>query len=186
MEISFHSLKEDNLSLLHRWFQEPTIKNWYAFGKCFSLDDIKKKYLPRIQGKDNTPSYIANLNKKPVGFIQYYALSDHLPSGITALNNKLFEIGAPDKICGIDIFIADSQFRGVGHGKRIINQFIDDFLSSNFNWAVVDPAKNNLNAIRCYEKSGFRITDYSNANTNIIMIRNLICGIPCAGESPSE
>lgn len=186
MEISFHSLKEDDLSLLHSWFQEPTIKNWYAFGKCFSLDDIKKKYLPRIQGKDKTPSYIVNLHNKSIGFIQYYALSDHLPSGITDQNSKLFEIAKPEKICGIDIFIADSKWRGVGLGKQIMNQFIDEFLLSRFDWVIVDPSANNINAIRCYEKNGFKITGYSETNDHITMLRNLIMKTSCSGGGPDE
>ena len=186
MEIRFRSLKEDDLSLLHSWFQEPTIKEWYARGIHFSLDDIKNKYLPRIQGKDNTPSYIVSLDNKPIGFIQYYALSDHLPSGITDQNNKLLEKGMPDKICGIDVFIADSKYRGVGLGKQIINQFIQEFLLSKFDWAVVDPSANNINAIRCYEKNGFKITEYSETNDHIIMLRNLIMKTSGSGAGPNE
>jgi len=169
--IHFNPLSADHLSLLHRWFQEPVIKKWYAREIHYSLDDIKNKYLPRIQGTDSTPSYIVSLNGAPVGFIQYYALSDHLPSGINDLSNKLFEINAPDEICGIDIFIADGKYRGIGLGKQIISQFIQEFLHSNFKGAVVDPLSNNINAIHCYEKSGFKITAYSEKSDYIILMK---------------
>jgi len=43
----FKPLRENDLELLHHWFQEETIKQSYARGRSFTLEDIKNKYLPQ-------------------------------------------------------------------------------------------------------------------------------------------
>lgn len=54
----FKPLHENDLVLLHQWFQEPTIHQWYARRKHWSLEEIKEKYEPRILGKEYVPSFI--------------------------------------------------------------------------------------------------------------------------------
>ncbi|MFI4955529.1 MAG: phosphotransferase, partial [Gammaproteobacteria bacterium] len=58
-------------------------------------------------------------------------------------------------------------------GVKIINQFIEDFLT-NFSAAVVDPQTLNINAIRCYEKSGFMKTSFSEDSNYLVMVKQLI------------
>ena len=72
--IEFKTLHKDDLQLLYRWFQEPTINQYYARGQTWSLKDIGVKYLPRLTGHDNVPSFIIYSDNKPKGFIQYYCL----------------------------------------------------------------------------------------------------------------
>ena len=86
--IEFKPLHKDDLQLLYRWFQEPTINQYYARGQTWSLKDIGVKYLPRLAGHDNVPSFIIYSDNKPIGFIQYYCLSEHYPEGI---NNALLD-----------------------------------------------------------------------------------------------
>lgn len=170
--LQFEPLQEQHLLLLHHWFHEPLVKKCYVRDRHFSLNDIKEKYLPRIQGKDNTHSYIVHLNNKCIGFIQYYTLSDHLPEGITN-NSVLFDLSLPQNICGLDFFIADKDCRGRGYGTQIILEFIKRFLNSIFEYVIVDPEKNNTRAIHCYEKCGFEATYYSQSINHIIMVKPL-------------
>ena len=51
--IEFKPLHKDDLRLLYRWFQEPTINQQYARGQTWSLKDIEIKYFPRLNGYDN-------------------------------------------------------------------------------------------------------------------------------------
>lgn len=167
---NFIPLKQEHLPLLHEWFQEPIVKKWYAREIEFDLDDIKDKYLPRLQDNTDIPSYLIQLDDTLIGFIQYYSLRDHLPDGITHFTNDLFKINRPDEIAGIDLFIANSDYRNKKLGVKIINEFCKT-IAKKFAIVVVDPTLENQAAIRCYEKCGFKLTDFSESDVNVIMTR---------------
>ena len=95
--IYFKPLHEDDLQLLYQWFQEPTINQLYARGQAWSFKDIENKYLPRLTGHDNVPSFIIYSDHKPIGFIQYYCLSEHYPEGIQQ-ESPLFKSYHPNQI----------------------------------------------------------------------------------------
>ncbi|KTD03474.1 GNAT family N-acetyltransferase [Fluoribacter gormanii] len=168
----FKALNESDLILLYHWFQEPTIKQWYARGQSWSFDDIKQKYLPRILGKDNVPSFIIYIDALPLGFIQYYCLNDYLPEGIWHKNHRMFQDYHSNKIAGIDLFIAPSNQRGKGLGKQILDLFITE-LPNSICAILVDPEIHNHQAIRCYEKAGFKRTDYSEDKAYLILLKHL-------------
>lgn len=165
----FKPLTIVNLDQLHHWFQEPLIKQLYAKNQTWTLNDIIHKYQPRINGKENIPSFIVEINSHPIGFIQYYNLQEYLPDGIEH-NNPLFKNHHPSDIAGIDMFIAEQKNRSNGLGAQIINQFISEFLM-RYRLIVVDPERNNLQAIRCYEKSGFIATEFSSDEAHLLLIK---------------
>lgn len=70
---------------------------------------------------------------------------------------------------GMDLFIADNHNRGKGLGIQIIHQFITEFLS-NYKAMVIDPERQNEQAIRCYKKSGFQMTNFSTDKHHCILI----------------
>ena len=157
---------------MYDWFQDATIKASYARGQLFSLADIKEKYLPRILGKDNIPSYIIKDNQRSIGFIQCYLLTEHLPEGIMSHNSPLFHQYLADEIAGIDCFIAHPENRGKGLGPQLIQQFIDDFLM-HFRAIMVDPDTHNQQAIKCYVKAGFKEMTFSENPEHLVMIKKL-------------
>jgi aminoglycoside 6'-N-acetyltransferase len=161
-----------DLNQLHQWFQEPTIKYWYARDKNWSFNDIKEKYTPRVLGKECVPSFIVCIDKAPVGFIQYYSLTKSLPEGIGSHNSLLFQQYNAKDLVGIDMFIAEEKWRGKGVGIELIKQFISQHLTC-FTAIIVDPNINNQQAIRCYEKAGFKQTELSQDPNYLIMIRLL-------------
>ena len=169
--IDFRALCKDDLPLLYSWFQEPTINQLYARSQTWSLKDIENKYLPRLTGHDNVPSFIIYSGNKPLGFIQYYCLSEHYPEGIQK-ESSLFKSYHPNQIAGIDLFIATLENRGQGLGVVIINQFINKFLS-HFRLVVVDPNHDNIQAIRCYKKAGFKESNYSEISNYLLMIKTI-------------
>ncbi|WP_454782569.1 GNAT family N-acetyltransferase [Legionella sp. WA2022007384] len=169
----FKPLTENDLMLLYHWFQEPVINQWYARGQSWSFENIKQKYLPRILGKDNVPSFIIYIDEVPLGFIQYYRLSDHVPEGICHNNHPLFDCYPPHKLAGIDLFIAPSNQRGKGLGKQILDSFITE-LPNSICAVLVDPEIHNHHAISCYEKSGFKRTDYSEDKAYLILIKPIL------------
>lgn len=173
MKLSFKPLTMENLEHLHHWFQDPVIKQLYARNQTWSLNDIINKYQPRIAGLENTPSFIIKMENHLIGFIQYYHLQEgSLPEGVNDFRNPLFDKYHPSEIAGIDLFIAENINRSKGYGSRIINQFISEFLIS-YRLIVVDPERNNLQAIRCYEKSGFAMTTFSSDEAHLLLIKEI-------------
>lgn len=168
----FKPLKQDDLTLLYQWFQEPTINHWYAKEINWSQDEIKKKYEPRLLGHEPVPSFIVSQDNTPLGFIQYYALTDCLPDGIDDYNHPIFKQYQPKDLAGIDLFIASSTVRGKGLGALLINQFIVRFLTQ-FKAIIVDPNINNINAINCFKKAGFTETNYRQDSNHLVMIKPL-------------
>lgn len=170
--LHFKILDETDLILLYQWFEEPTINQWYAKGRSWSFEDIKKKYLPRILGKEKIPSFIIYIEDIPLGYIQYYSLSDYFPEGIMHSNHFLFHLYRPDELVGIDLFIAFKDKRGKGLGVHILNNFLRK-LPSNIHAVILDPESHNQPAICCYEKAGFKCTDYSEDETHVLLIKTL-------------
>jgi len=52
----------------------------------------------------------------------------------------------------------------------MINGFITEFLM-NFKAIIVDPNKSNVSAIRCYEKAGFKTSDFSEDHHYVLMLK---------------
>lgn len=170
--LQFRRLGEKDLNLLYDWFTEPTINQMYARNQTWSLENIQKKYLPRILGQEDVPSFIIFKNNNPIGFIQYYCLTVSLPEGIEGYNNPLFKEYIPSQLAGIDLFIARANDRGKGLGGSIMNQFISEYLTQ-FRAILVDPNSNNNRAIRCYEKAGFVESTFSQDANYILMLKEM-------------
>jgi aminoglycoside 6'-N-acetyltransferase len=101
--ITFKSLTQDDLSLLHTWFQKPNVKHWYARGEDYTLDMIKEKYLPRILNPDLIQNFIVHANNIPIGYIQLYCVNRFLPDGVADYTHSLFENYNPNEIAGIEL-----------------------------------------------------------------------------------
>lgn len=172
MTFNFKPLAIEDLNLLHQWFQEPVIHHLYGRNQTWSTIAIEHKYKPRIMGQEFIPSFLIIHNQFPIGFIQYYCLSEHLPEGIKDQSNPLFAQYSAEQIAGIDLFIAHHTKRSKGLGTQIIQQFIETFLT-NYACIVVDPEKSNHQAIRCYEKCGFIKTEFSTDTKHCVLMRDL-------------
>lgn len=62
----------------------------------------------------------------------------------------------PGTFC-MDLFLADPNDLNKGHGTQIVKAF-SEYIFQHFHARkiLIDPAKTNLRAIRCYEKAGFK------------------------------
>ncbi len=168
----FKPLCEDDFDLLYHWFQEPIINQWYARGKNWSYEDIKQKYLSRIQGKDNIPSFIIYKKECAIGFIQYYFLTEHFPEGIQDFSYPLFKSYQANELVGLDLFVAEQDNRGKGWGEQILSCFILE-LPINIRAIIVDPDSSNQQAICCYIKTGFQATNYSENKDHLLLLKSL-------------
>jgi aminoglycoside 6'-N-acetyltransferase len=169
-QISFTPLCEDDLELLHKWFQVPHIKKWYARGETYSLETIREQYLPRIQAPASIPNFIIKLDEYPVGYIQMYRLTYSLPEGVDNYDHSLFSLYKPEEMAGIDLFIADENILRKGISSEILNKFIDEFIAGKFKATIVDPVKINATAISFFEKNGFKVFPSSAYGNYLLMM----------------
>lgn len=89
-------------------------------------DAAREKYLPQIAGRDAARPYLAYCNGKPVGYIQYY-------------------------------LAAEGERLGQGLGTAMASAFVAFLLQDPAMTEIrVNPRPDNLRAIRCYAKAGFR------------------------------
>jgi GNAT superfamily N-acetyltransferase len=169
--ITFKKLQETDVVLLHQWFQIPHVLKWYAREKAYTFKEIQEKYLPRI--KDATvPSYIVYDEDKPVGYIQFYQVEYHFPEGIKNNHHPLFDEFNPAELAGIDLFIADENHLRMGYSSNVLKAFINKYMKNNFKAVLVDPDKNNITAIKFFEKNGFKHI-LSQDEQHHLMIKNI-------------
>lgn len=167
--INFKLLTENDLPLLHAWFQKPHIQQWYARGESYTLDMIKEKYLPRILHPESIPNFIVYADDTPIGYIQLYSVKDSLPDGVTDYNHPLFDNFKPNEIAGIDMFIADENYLKKGYATLTLTHFIKEHIQNKFTLLVTDPLKSNKNAIQFFEKNGFKKFKHNNNTKNELM-----------------
>jgi RimJ/RimL family protein N-acetyltransferase len=163
--ISFKPLAEDDLLLLHQWFQMPHVFQWYARGNKYTLDMIREKYLPRIKQPENISSFIIYIHNHAVGYIHFYSVNKHLPDGVNGYDHALFKKYKPEQIAGIDIFIADGKYLNRGYGSKALSQFINKYVKEKFQALVSDSLKSNRRAILFFKRNGFEsLLDEKNEN----------------------
>jgi RimJ/RimL family protein N-acetyltransferase len=148
LQISFRPLALDDLELLQRWLNNDFVARWWPGWP--SLEQVRAKYAPRIEGTDPTKCFIIELDGLPTGFIQCYravADSPHL--------RALFD--EPEETAGIDLFLGDRAHAYHGLGPRVIRDFLRRvvFAGPPTRRCIIDPAHNNFAAIRAYKKVGF-------------------------------
>ncbi|MBQ2873342.1 MAG: GNAT family N-acetyltransferase [Bacilli bacterium] len=157
--ITLRRLKDNNedYKLLEKWYQQKEIYTHFEQRKL-NLEEIKSKYYPRTLDNSSISVYMIEYKNIPVGIIQYQSINND--------NKVLYKIDS-DNCYEIDVFIGELDYHNMGIGYKSINM-ISDYLfnEKNANLLVISPLKSNINAIKCYKKSGFEIKDnYITENT---------------------
>ena len=147
-QIGFRPLELDDLELMHHWLKKDFVARWWPGWP--TREQVKAKYLPRIEGRESTKCYIIGLDGKPVGFIQHYRVKDD--------PNLRSLLERPECAMGVDLFLGDRRYAYQGLGPRAIRRFLCEivFMQPSTEACLIDPAENNHAAIRAYEKVGFR------------------------------
>ena len=169
-DIEFVPLTEIHLTLLYQWFQIPHVKKWYARDVNYTPEMIEEKYLPRIKDNKKIPNYIVTLDAHPIGYIQIYNLEYSLPDGVDSYDHPLFKKCPPNRIAGIDLFIAAEDNLEKGIGSAILAKFIKEKIINNFDLVVADPCKINRQAIKFFTKNGFEELSYINTQSDHLLL----------------
>lgn len=140
----------DDYKKLEKWYQEEEIYSHFEQRKL-NYKEIKEKYYPRTLKEAKIPVYIIEYDKIPIGIIQYQLINSE--------NKKLYNINY-NKCFEIDIFIGELNMQGQGIGEKAINLLSKYlFKEKNAESLVMCPLKDNIPAIKCYEKCGFKINN---------------------------
>jgi RimJ/RimL family protein N-acetyltransferase len=151
-KITFRPLRENDLSLLHRWLNTPHVSEWWSVDGNHNptLEEVAAHYTPRITAVENVDCYIIHYEGKPIGMIQSYDLDKEPEEKI------LFGLGG--KCTGLDMLIGEEDYAHRGLGAVIIRSFLRDIVFERVETecAVIDPSSDNKIARRAYEKAGFK------------------------------
>lgn len=159
----FQSLKKSDLPLLTDWLNRPHLQKWWRSGEITS-EIVREKYFPRISEKDTAKPFLAYLDKKPVGYLQYYSVSGEI--------SNWWPDEPGEGVVGMDLFLANEENLGRGLGTAMASQFVKLLLKDpKIKEIRVDPRPDNLRAIRCYEKAGFqKIAEIATPDAPAIMM----------------
>ncbi len=131
-----------------RWLNQPHVNRWWS-RRRISRDEVRAKYAPRVHGKEPTLCLIALLDARPAGFVQAYRIADH------AQYTPGFVL--PRGGWGFDWFIGEPDLLGRGHGARLLDAFVHDWLwgRRDASYAVGGSHVDNVAALKCYERAQF-------------------------------
>lgn len=149
-DISFRRLKTTDLSILHKWLNEPHVHEWYDKDKENTLEAITQRYGPKIKEEKPTDCYVVSYKDKPIGYIQTYMVNDWPEFGDY--------VGYDDQTASIDLFIGEPSFMNQGLGSLMLKKFLKDILFANpdITTCIIGPEPANKRGIRAYEKVGFK------------------------------
>jgi len=168
-QIKFKQLSSDDVQIMHQWFNLPHVQEYYSL-RSWTKDEVLHKLEPYITGEKPISGFLIKIDDKAIGYIQTYKVFD-FPWDNQDLPNEIIKNSA-----GIDLFIGDAAFLGKGYGYKIIEQFLAKNIWPEFNYCIVDPQIDNVPAIRCYEKLGFKqhkiigTKDALNIDTNLMLM----------------
>lgn len=145
---TFARMTEEDLPLLHRWLEEPHVRQFYN-RESRTLEGVAADYGPKIRGEVPTWPFIAAQGGTPIGYLQTYRIDDH-PDYARAI-----AVGAGT--AGVDMLIGEPAYAHRGLGAPLLAQFVDEIVwpLTGASECWIGPAELNAIAIRCYAKAGF-------------------------------
>lgn len=138
---SFRPLTDEDMPMLAGWLAAPHVAAWWG---------DPQQELEAIRGHLDSISvepFIIELDGRPIGYIQSY--DPHLEEDHPYQDQ-------PTGTLGIDPFIGEPDLVGIGHGPRLLEEFVELLFEEGAPRVIIDPDPANTAAIRAYEKAGFR------------------------------
>lgn len=161
--LNIRKMTESDYVFMAKWLNTKEVLAFYGdVNSPFTMEQVKRKYEPRVRGESPVSSFIVELNNLPIGYMQHYK--------INAVEQKAFGYFENQVIYGIDQFIGDPQLFNKGYGTIMVNDFLDMIHhTTDAEVIIVDPEISNSRAIRCYEKCGFSKVKKINNENNFLM-----------------
>jgi aminoglycoside 6'-N-acetyltransferase len=137
---TFRPMSADDLPVIRRWLEMPHVSEWWHDpAEQFELVSGDLAHPDMAQ-------FIVAADEKEFAYLQCY--------NVNAWNTGFGP--QPEGTRGLDQFIGEASMVGRGHGSAFVRAFADQLLAAGTPRLVIDPAPANAQAIRSYEKAGFR------------------------------
>ncbi|GIN74911.1 N-acetyltransferase [Bacillus sp. J14TS2] len=162
-DVSIRKMKHTDFQLMAQWLSTKEVLEFYGdVNAPFTLQQVKDKYEPRVNGAIPIIPYIVELDNMPIGFIQQYKLSKE--------EQEKLDYPAHFNIYGMDQFIGIPSLYNKGIGAIMVRLMLD-YIAHHTDAEIIllDPAVSNIRAIRCYEKCGFMKVKKINDEANWLM-----------------
>ncbi len=136
-------------SLLYDWIRSPHVSEYYEESNIPpSLEAMRRDFIPEMV-HGTTHGCIVEYRRKPIGYIQFYALSED--------DLRVYGYPSTERVYGMDQFIGDPAYRDRGMGTGLVTSMAEYlFEAKGADRVVMDPQTWNARALRCYEKCGFK------------------------------
>lgn len=142
----FKSLAKEHFKLLFQWLQSTHVRAWWDSEN--NWEEFEKRHSDMITHPLVFP-HIVYKDKIPIGYINYWFVEE----------DPDFKPYFHSDTVGTNQFIGIPELIEKGIGSEFIRQFTDELLSKpNIGMVITDPDPKNINAIRAYEKAGFKKT----------------------------
>lgn len=154
----------NDYEIMAKWLSTIDVLEFYGdINSPFSLEQVKKKYEPRVLGESRVSPFIVELDSSPIGFMQHYKLQAKVQKEYGYLEHQV--------IYGIDQFIGVPKLFNKGYGTIMVSKFIDLIIkTTDAEIIILDPEISNERAIRCYEKCGFSQVKKINNNDSALLM----------------
>ncbi len=139
----------NDLDKIHKWLNcEDILKYFGGRDKKISFKEVTEEYSP----KNNPNVLMILIDNKTIGFIDIFPFSAK-----TNLKHGL-DKNETDIYC-FDIVLGETEYHNKGFGRRAVNAVLKVlFNKKNAEKVVLDTYNWHKQAIKCYEKCGFRVT----------------------------
>lgn len=172
IRITFIPLQESHFPLLLKWLKTHHVKAWWDQDVQWTPELIKKRFETYVHGykilkniKKPMHSFIICRDGNEIGYIQYYGAYD-FPREQGYVIEEL-----PRNMASLDIFIEEQDAVGKGLGPLLLLQFLKEHIDPLYEACFVDPDTANVQAIRAYEKAGFKAVKTVNEGAITWLVR---------------
>lgn len=147
--IAFRRILAADLPLLRAWMARPHVSAWWG-----DPDDEIAGMRAMIEGRDGTEPYLLIIDGREAGYIEAWFIADQRTPEVLA--EAPWVALLPDEAVGVDLFIGEEDLAGRGNGAAALRAFVAMLRARGMTTIVIDPDPDNIRALRCYKRAGFR------------------------------
>ncbi|MCA1407143.1 MULTISPECIES: GNAT family N-acetyltransferase [unclassified Sinorhizobium] len=140
VDVSFLSVADSHLSMLHGWLSEPHVRQWWG-DPDKELESIRDGC-----ASGEVEGFIFHVDGKPAGYIQSWTPSQY---------DEPWAKDLPSDTPGVDIFVGPPEMTGKGIAALALKAFAERLFENGAARIVIDPDAGNRRAVRAYAKAGF-------------------------------
>ncbi|SEQ13159.1 GNAT family N-acetyltransferase [Piscibacillus halophilus] len=145
--LTVRELEEKDQPFLVKWLSDPEVLQFYeGRDQPFDLEKVKQEF---YEIDDGVTKCIVEYKGERIGYIQFYKVEAYYREKFGYKSERTF---------GLDQFIGEVDYWNKGIGTTLVKNMARYLLNrENADHVVMDPQTQNHRALRCYEKSGFKI-----------------------------